>query len=74
MASRYFSEFKEKRIGGPKTTPAPGPKGQAGWEAAKTRVTERTAAWPTPGPTRKGSIFNRKRMPTVKTAAKQAGV
>ena len=74
MASRYFSEFADHRIGRPNPPPAPGGKGVPGAEAAKQKVTERTASWPTPGPMRAGGGFNRKtKVPTVKVSAKHAG-
>ena len=73
MSSRYFSEFKDRKLGTPKTPPTPGPKGAPGAEAAKTKVTERTAPWPTPGPMRKTGFNRKTKMPTVKVSARHAG-
>ena len=74
MASRYFSEFPEKRISKAGTPPPMGKGGTLGAEAAGRKITERTAAWPSPGPT-PGIGFNRKtRAHVVKTTAKRAGL
>ena len=73
MASRYFTEFAERKVSKGGARPSPGSKGTPGREAAGGALTERTANWPTPGPMR-GAGFNRTtKMPTVKVAAKSAG-
>ncbi len=73
MASRFHSEFPEKRV----TAPAKGPvnkHGPKGAEASGMRLKEKTANWKTPSPT-KGSNFNRRtKMPVLKAKPKKAGV
>lgn len=52
-----------------------GRSGTPGAEATGRKISERTAAWPAPGPMRKGGGFNRKtKADVVKTRAKKAGV
>lgn len=70
MASRFHSEFPEKKISGP----GRGPVQKAGLSGKGKMPGEKTANWKSPGPT-KGSNFNRKmKSPVVKTRAKKHGV
>ncbi len=70
--NRHYSEFAEKAITekaakGPSTPTGPSPTPKA--------ITEKTAAWPTVGSTRRGGGFNRTtRFPVVKTHAAKQGV
>ena len=69
MASRYYTEFPERKVSPP--APARSPGGTADKPGA---IQERTAPWPKPGPTW-GSSFNRKtKAAVVKTRAAKHGV
>lgn len=52
--------------------PAPGTPASSSQKVGA--VKERTAAWPTPGPTWKTSFNVKTRVPVVKTRAKKAGI
>lgn len=69
MASRYYSEFPERKVSAPSPVAS-----REGVSAKPGAISERTAPWPKPGPTW-GSSFNRKtNAAVVKTRAAKHGV
>lgn len=69
MASRYFSEFKEKKLAAKGRRPT-GPKGVA----PTASITERTARWPDPTPHWATSFNRTTKVPVVKTRTKKGGI
>ena len=70
--NRHYSEFPEKKITEKAAKGSSTPKGSRPTPKA---ITEKTAAWPTVGPTRRGGGFNRAtKFPVVKTYASKQGV
>ena len=75
MASRFFSQFKERDlVGSSPKGPATGPSGSTGEMAPKGPVTERTASWPDAGPKGPTPFNKTTKWPVVKTTAKKAGL
>lgn len=69
MPNRYYSPFSQLKTGrSGKPVERPGKKKDA------PEVKERTANWPTPGPTWAGSFNRSTKVPVVKTRAKKHGI
>ena len=73
MASRYFSEFKQKKLTAPKG-PSTAPQGSTGEMPPKGPVSETTAAWPEAGPCGPAPFNKTTKWPVVKTSARKYGV
>ena len=72
MASRYYTDFSERKVSDPSGRPR-AKKGTKGAEAAGTRLSDTPKGWPKPGPTW-GNGFNRKtKTPVVKTSVVRHG-